>query len=153
MANWCSIYMVVHFGSDKEAHNFEYYFQAVKEHADSEDKGVLLGSDRYLFNVYIELCGNMVTIQGQAKWCVCEKSVREFSNRLIPFNAEIMTLEYEEQGCLLFGKYERFFGKDASFTQTVLPAEHKAWNDVWTDGFYESLENGLRKDGITREVA
>ena len=150
MANICVLEIELGFVDSDDAEAFEEFFEAELKEANENNKGVYLGSDRYLFDADLSaIVEEKVLINGWVKWALSQDEAVKFIgyvNKCRELKEAV--IYYEECGNLIYGK---FIYKDFVLKDHFIPANHKIWDkDYDDDDFHDELAKTLGTGGVTQ---
>ena len=148
MANTCFVTIAVKCDSREELERLHGHLESEIRKADEERRGLYLGSDRYLFDEYMELEGDELKMNGCVKWGYDDDEVIALLNYLKGVAAvNRLRLEYEELGCCLYGFY---LYENGVLEDHYIPCSN--FLDCDCDSYYDELERILEEDGTVNVI-
>ncbi len=152
MANICVLEIELSFADSEDAKAFAESFEAELKKANENQKGVYIGSERYLFEAEIDApVDNKLLINGWVKWALSQEEAVKFITFVNGFRELVeAVIYYEETSNWIYGK---FVYKDFVLEDDFIPADHKLWDiDYDDDNYHDKLANILETNGITQII-
>ena len=148
MANTCFVTITVKCDGREELERLHGHLENEIGKADAERRGLRLGSDRCLFDEYMELEGDELKINGCVRWGYDDDEVVALLDCLKDVAAVTrLKLEYEELGCCLYGFY---LYENGVLEDHYIPCSD--FPDCDNDSYYEELERVLEEDGTVNVI-
>ncbi len=143
MANYCDFTCRI---ITPNAHSLFERLERDLTEADQRNEGLFIGSNRYLFDSQLEVEDDVISLNGYTKWCFVSDEMDKFIKFLQGIDSAISSIkvEYEEGGCLLFGRYHF---EDGMVHHIYLDECHFPDFDD-DDCYYEQLTDNLSKYGL-----
>jgi len=146
MPNWCSVSATMRCVSEDAAQTLYLRLKAEQDKAKEKRRAMFWGSDLcYIFGAdLLPVCGNEVTLYGEVRWSIPDDEAVAIVEWLLRQSGVVeIQIEYEESGCLLYGKYRWAVTSNAILNE-YLPSEY--WPEWSNDEEYvDCLENAFEK--------
>ncbi len=143
MANYCDFDCRIISDNSQE---LEKRLLELIHEAEAKHIGLFIG-ERYLFDAYLEVEDEKITLRGYTKWNFDSNDMTKFVHFINSFNIEFSSVEveYEESGCQLFGRYSY---EDYVITHNFIGDVGYPISTEDCDIEYEQLCDALEEHGI-----
>jgi hypothetical protein len=152
MANICVLEIELSFADSEDAKAFAESFEVELKKANENQKGIYIGSERYLFEAEIDApVNNKLLMNGWVKWALSQEEAVKFIAFINGFCELVEAIiYYEETSDCIYGK---FIYQDCVLEDNFIPANHKIWDKNREDDDYDhELEKALELGGITQII-
>ena len=153
MANICSVDFNLVFKTPEANQMFIDEFSNKIAIAESKHEGVKIAEDKWLFDASVEGCGeSSAVIYGSVKWALEHESIRRFTEYLESMQVLSFECNYEETGCLIYGKYSY---ENGELSDCYVEESHPAWELIMNgeDDYFDELDDALETDSASVMVA
>ena len=154
MANWCSIAIEITFKDEAGASALNAQIEAATVHAvKNHHDCIFIGcANRYLFSHSSSVYAKDFYLYGEVKWAFGSDDFRDLTSYIRSIaQIQNLSVEYEEGGCALFGRYE--LNSEGSITHKYLPVSHyPEWSEENSESYYDILLSALDEHGEEEKI-